>query len=88
MLPSLAALLLLAGCSAYDPAMRGTHAAEQYRTDLEACRTTSAEQVRLHNAATPQRWIASPVFGPSMVRVAIRQCLDSKGYAPSGHEPG
>jgi hypothetical protein len=77
-------LTLLPGMSAcgtpYDPPVRGDHASEQYKTDLEKCRTTSTESVRLKNAATLQSWIISPFTGPPAVRAAIRTCMAGKGY--------
>ena len=74
------ALLPLASC-AYDPAMMGAHPAPQYETDLQACRTTSREQVRLQNAKTLASWLTSPIHGPGMVRAAVRGCLEARGYA-------
>lgn len=73
-------LLGLSGCAAYDPPIQGDHTSEKYKTDLEACRTTSRETVRLKNAATPQSWIISPITGPPEVRAAIRACMTGKGY--------
>jgi hypothetical protein len=70
----------LSGCAAYDPPLQGDHASDKYKTDLEACRTTSREAVRLKNAATPQSWIISPITGPPAVRAAIRTCMTAKGY--------
>jgi hypothetical protein len=76
-----AVLLGAGGCSAYDPPVEGDHTSEKYQTDVERCRTTSTETVRLKNAATPGRWIISPITGPPAVRAAIRTCMESKGYA-------
>ena len=70
----------LSGCAAYDPPVQGDHTSEKYKTDLETCRTTSQEAVRLKNAATPQSWIISPITGPPEVRAAIRACMAGKGY--------
>jgi hypothetical protein len=70
----------LGGCAAYDPPVQGDHTSEKYKTDLETCRTTSTEAVRLKNAATPQSWIISPITGPPEVRAAIRTCMAGKGY--------
>jgi hypothetical protein len=70
----------LSGCAAYDPPVQGDHTSEKYKTDLETCRTTSQEAVRLKNAATPQSWIISPITGPPEVRAAIRTCMAGKGY--------
>jgi hypothetical protein len=70
----------LAGCASYDPPVQGDHTSEKYKTDLEACRTTSRETVRRKNAATPQSWIISPITGPPEVRAAIRACMTGKGY--------
>jgi hypothetical protein len=74
------ALLLGAGCSTYDPPVEGDHTSEKYKADVGTCRTTSTETVRLKNAATPGRWIISPITGPPAVRAAIRTCMESKGY--------
>jgi hypothetical protein len=74
------ALLLGAGCSTYDPPVEGDHTSEKYQADVETCRTTSTETVRLKNAATPGRWIISPITGPPAVRAAIRTCMVGKGY--------
>jgi hypothetical protein len=74
------ALLLGAGCSTYDPPVEGDHTSEKYKADVETCRTTSTETVRLKNAATPGRWIISPITGPPAVRTAIRTCMVGKGY--------
>jgi len=73
-------LVALGGCASYDPPVQGDHTSEKYKTDLEACRTTSRETVRLKNAATPQSWIISPITGPPEVRAAIRACMTGKGY--------
>jgi hypothetical protein len=77
-------LTLLPGMSAcgapYDPPVRGDHTSEQYKADLEKCRTTSTESVRLKNAATLQSWIISPFTGPPAVRASIRTCMAGKGY--------
>ena len=70
----------LSGCAAYDPPVQGDHTSEKYKTDLETCRTTSRETIRLKNAATPQSWIISPITGPPEVRAAIRTCMAGKGY--------
>ena len=70
----------LGGCASYDPPVQGDHSSEKYKTDLETCRTTSQEAVRLKNAATPQSWIISPITGPPEVRAAIRACMTGKGY--------
>jgi hypothetical protein len=79
----ISALLLGAtACGApYDPPVKGDHSSEQYRADLEKCRITSKESVRLKNADTPQSWIISPFTGPPAVRAAIRTCMAAKGYA-------
>ena len=78
---SMSGLLLCAGgCSAYDPPVEGDHTSEKYQADVATCRTTSTETVRLKNAATPGRWIISPITGPPAVRAAIRTCMESKGY--------
>ena len=74
------ALLLGTGCSTYDPPVEGDHTSEKYKADLETCRATSTEAVRLKNAATPGRWIISPITGPPAVRAAIRTCMVGKGY--------
>ncbi len=70
----------LGGCAAYDPPVQGDHTFEKYKTDIETCRATSRETVRLKNAATPQSWIISPITGPPEVRAAIRACMAGKGY--------
>ena len=74
------ALLLGTGCSTYVPPVEGDQTSEKYKADLETCRATSTEAVRLKNAATPGRWIISPITGPPAVRAAIRTCMVSKGY--------
>jgi hypothetical protein len=58
----------------------GDHTSEKYKADIETCRTSSTETVRLKNAATPGRWIISPITGPPAVRAAIRTCMGGKGY--------
>jgi hypothetical protein len=68
------------GCSAYDPPVEGDHTSEKYQAEVATCRTASTETVRLKNAATPGRWIISPITGPPAVRAAIRTCMVSKGY--------
>ena len=74
-------LLAASACGApYDPPVRGDHTAQQYKTDLEKCRTTSREAVRIKNTDTPQSWIMSPFTGPPAVRAAIRACMTAKGY--------
>ena len=71
----------LSACGApYDPPVQGDHTSEKYKADLEKCRTTSRESVRLKNAATPQSWVISPFTGPPAVRAAIRTCMVGKGY--------
>ncbi len=70
----------LSGCGHYDPPVQGDHNSEKYKTDLEACRTSSAEAVRLKNADTPRTWIISPITGPPEVRASIRKCMTTKGY--------
>jgi hypothetical protein len=83
-----ALLLGLGGCGApYDPPVQGDRSAEKYRTDLQNCRTTSAESIRRKNAATPGTWIISPFTGPPEVRAAIRTCMAGKGYTPV-QDPG
>ena len=73
-------LLGASACAPYDPPAQGDHTAEQYKADLEKCRTTSTESVRLKNAATIQSWVISPFTGPPAVRAAIRTCMAGKGY--------
>jgi hypothetical protein len=77
-----ALLLALSGCGGapYDPPIAADHASAQYKTDLEACRTSSAASVHRHNAGTPGTWIISPITGPSQVRAAIRTCMTGKKY--------
>jgi hypothetical protein len=75
-----AVLLGAGGCSTYDPPVEGDHTSEKYKADVETCRTTSTEAVRLKNAATPGKWIISPITGPPAVRAAIRTCMEGKGY--------
>jgi hypothetical protein len=76
-----AALLCgLCGCSAYDPPVQADHTADQYKADLEKCRTTSTETVRIKNADTPWTWMKSPFTGPPEVRAAIRTCMQDKKY--------
>jgi hypothetical protein len=70
----------VSGCADYDPPIQADHASERYQADLEKCRTSSTEAVRLKNAATPGKWIISPITGPPAVRAAIRQCMEGKGY--------
>lgn len=74
-------LLGLFGCGAYDPPVQGDRSSSQFKTDLEACRTTSHHAVYLHNAGTLYRWVISPITSPGMVRTAIRHCMEAKGYA-------
>jgi hypothetical protein len=78
----ISALLLGAtACGApYDPPVQGDHSSERYKADLEKCRATSRESVRLKNADTPQSWIISPFTGPPAVRAAIRTCMAGNGY--------
>ena len=73
----------LSACSPYDPPMQGDHATDKYKDDLEKCRTTSREAVRIRNADTPWTWIISPFTGPPEVRAAIRSCMQGKGYVPA-----
>jgi hypothetical protein len=75
-----AVLLGVSGCADYDPPVQADHTSEQYQGDLAKCRTSSTEAVRLKNAATPEKWIISPITGPPAVRAAIRQCMQGKGY--------
>jgi predicted small lipoprotein YifL len=77
-------LLSLTGCGDYDPPVQGDHASEKYKSDLEACRTTSSHAVYLKNAATPGTWIISPITGPPAVRASIRTCMQGKGYVLAG----
>ncbi len=70
----------MGGCGSYDPPVKGDHAAEKYKTDLNACRSSATEAVRLKNADTPWTWIKSPFTGPPEVRAAIRTCMVGKGY--------
>ncbi len=72
---------VLLGCASYDPPVQGDHTAEKYQTDLRACRTSSAEKVRLKNADTLWTWLRSPFTGPPEVRADIRTCMAGKGYA-------
>jgi hypothetical protein len=69
------------GCVAYDPPVQGDRTSEKYKADLEKCRATSAEAVRLKNASTPQSWIISPFTGPPAVRAATLKCMAGEGYA-------
>jgi hypothetical protein len=79
-MPGLVLLLGVSGCAAYDPPVQGDHNTDRYKADLEACRTSSTEAVRLKNADTPTTWILSPFTGPPAVRAAIRTCMTTKGY--------
>jgi hypothetical protein len=76
-----ALLLGLSRCGAYDPPIAGDHATDKYKSDLEACRTSSHHAVYLKNASSPGTWIISPITGPPAVRAAIRACMQGKGYA-------
>jgi hypothetical protein len=79
LLPAL--LLGLSRCDGYDPPVQADHASEHYKSDLEACRTSSSHAVYLRNARAPGPWIISPITGPPAVRAAIRTCMAGKGYA-------
>jgi len=68
------------GCASYDPPVQGDRSSEAYTADLEKCRTSSKEAVRIRNADTPWTWIKSPFTGPPQVRAAIRTCMAGKGY--------
>jgi hypothetical protein len=70
----------LSACAAYDPPIQGDHGSDKYKDDLEKCRTSSREAVRIKNADTPWTWIISPFTGPPEVRAAIRSCMQGKGY--------
>jgi hypothetical protein len=85
MIPAL--LIGISGCaSPYDPPVKGDRTSERYKTDLEKCRTSSAESVRLKNAATPWTWMKSPFTGPPEVRAELRTCLEHKGYVMENAE--
>jgi hypothetical protein len=43
--------------------------------------------VYLQNAGDPGTWIISPITGPPMVRAAIRNCMQGKGYALNASNP-
>ena len=73
-------VLLISGCSDYDPPAAGDHTAAKYKTDLEACRTSSHHAVYLKNAGSPGTWMISPFTGPPEVRAAMRICMQGKGY--------
>jgi hypothetical protein len=73
-------MLGLSGCGDYDPPVVGDHTADKYKSELEACRTSSHYAVYLKNAAGPGTWIISPITGPPAVRAAIRACMRGKGY--------
>jgi hypothetical protein len=75
-----ALLIGLSGCASYDPPIRGDHMSDHYKTDLEACRTSSSHTVYLKNADNPWSWMTSPITGPRMVRAEIRTCMVGKGY--------
>jgi hypothetical protein len=75
-----ALLIGLSGCGSYDPPVRGDHTSDHYKSDLEACRTSSSHSVYLRNARSPGTWIISPITGPPAVRAAIRTCMQGKGY--------
>jgi hypothetical protein len=80
--PSLVIALLVgvSSCAAYDPPVQGDQTSDKYKGDLDQCRTSSTEAVRLKNASTPQSWIISPITGPPAVRAAILKCMEAKGY--------
>ena len=80
LLVTLAFVVATSGCSSYDPPVQGDHASATYKSDLQQCRATSAETIRLKNADTPGTWILSPFTGPPQVRAAIRTCMAGKGY--------
>jgi hypothetical protein len=73
-------VLMIGGCADYDPPIQGDHTSDKYRADLEKCRTSSTETVRLKNAATPQSRVISPITGPPEVHALIRKCMVGKGY--------
>jgi hypothetical protein len=75
-----ALLLGVSGCGSYDPPVKGDHASDKYKSDLEACRTSSHHAVYLKNASSPGTWIISPITGPPEVRAGIRTCMQGKGY--------
>jgi hypothetical protein len=75
-----ALLIGVSACAPYDPPVEGDHSSEKYKADLENCRVTSTEAVRLKNAGTPQTWVISPITGPPAVRAATRTCMQGKGY--------
>jgi hypothetical protein len=79
--------LLLGGCGSYDPPIQGDHTTDKYKSDLQACRTSSSHAVYLQNAGDPGTWIISPITGPPMVRAAIRNCMQGKGYALNASNP-
>jgi hypothetical protein len=77
----IAILAGVSGCAACDPPVQGDRTSDKYKADLEGCRTSSTEAVRLKNASTIQSWIISPFTGPPAVRAATLKCMEGKGYA-------
>jgi hypothetical protein len=76
--------LLLSGCGSYDPPVQGDHTSDKYKSDLEACRTSSHHAVYLQNAGDIGTWIISPIIGPPKVRAGIRSCMQGNGYVLTG----
>ena len=75
-----AALLLVAGCAAYDPPMAGDHAATRYQLDLQRCRRQAATAAARIANATPQSAIRSAFSSDEPERADIRNCMQSRGY--------
>ena len=66
-----ALLLGASACGApYDPPVQGDHTAEQYKADLEKCRTTSADR-GLARPGTTVSWLPTPHSIPRGYRCAM-----------------
>ena len=76
----LAAALLLAGCSGYDPPMAGAHDTVRYQTDLRRCRKEAdAKATRLANR-TPETAAVALFSSDEPERQDVLACMKTHGY--------
>lgn len=78
---SLGIVVLLAGCTPYDPPLAGNHADAKYQSELQRCRKDVDLVISRKANATPQSLARSLFDSSDKEHADLSACMVAKGYA-------
>ncbi len=77
----LLSLIVMAGCSAYDPPVAGDRSSAKYKSDIARCRKEASTASARKANATPQSFIMSNFDSGAAERQNVVTCMQVRGYA-------